>query len=165
MERGSWSFHVVAFSMAPESRGVVSLTSMDAAAPPQIDFRFLSDVQKHDLASLRDGLELIDRVASTSALASRAYADPDVERAIAEDADGFIRANVTGYAHAVGTCRMGAEDDADAVTDAAGLVRGTENVRIADASLIPVIPAANTNLTCLLIGWHLAAAVAAAASL
>lgn len=164
LERGSWSFHVIAFLMAPRSRGVVSLTSMDPAAPPQIDFRFLSDAQEHDLASLRGGLELIESVATTSSLASRAYAGSDVERAIAHDADAYIRANVTGYAHAVGTCRMGANDDPDAVTDAMGLVRGTENVRIADASLIPVIPAANTNLTCMLIGWQLAAAVAAAAS-
>ena len=164
LEPGSWSFHVIAFFMAPESRGVVSLPSTSPAAPPKIDFRFLSDAQEHDLAGLREGLELIQKLASTPAVASRADAGA-AERAIADDADGFIRANVTGYAHAVGTCRMGAKDDSEAVTDAAGLVRGTENVRVADASLIPVILAANTNLTCMLIGWHLAMAVGAAARL
>jgi choline dehydrogenase len=164
LEGGGWSFDVIAFLMAPASRGSLALTSTDPAAPPQIDFRFLADTEGGDLAALRAGADVIASLAATSAFASRARLAPDVERALARDATAYIRANVSGYAHAVGTCRMGADGDPDAVTDATGLVHGTENVRIADASLIPVIPAANTNLTCMLIGWRLAATVAAAAS-
>ena len=164
LEGGGWSFHVIAFLMAPASRGFVALSSTDPAAPPQIDFRFLSDSEGRDLAALRAGADVIASIAGTSAFARRARLALDVERAIARNATAYLRANVSGYAHAVGTCRIGAEGDPDAVTDARGLVRGIENIRIADASLIPVIPAANTNLTCMLIGWRLAAIVAAAAS-
>ena len=68
----------------------------------------------------------------------------------------FIRGRVAGYAHSVGTCRMGPSSEAGVVVDANGLVYGTENVFVADASIVPEIPRANTNLTCMLIGRKLA---------
>ncbi len=61
---------------------------------------------------------------------------------------------IVHYGHAVGTCRLGASNDPEAVADSDGLVRGTTNVRVADASFMPVIPVANTNLTAMLIGWR-----------
>jgi len=51
---------------------------------------------------------------------------------------------------------MGPSSEAGDVVDANGLVYGTENVFVADASIIPEIPRANTNLTCMLIGRKLA---------
>jgi choline dehydrogenase-like flavoprotein len=71
----------------------------------------------------------------------------------------FIRSRAAGYGHSVGTCRMGLSSDAGDVVDPNGLVYGTENVFVADASIIPEIPRANTNLTCMLIGRKLAEVV------
>ena len=60
------------------------------------------------------------------------------------------------YSHASGTCKMGPESDAGSVVDARGRVHGIENLYVADASIIPLIPLANTNLTSMLIGMKVA---------
>ena len=59
----------------------------------------------------------------------------------------FIRSGVLGYSHPVGTCKMGRPDDPCAVVDSSGRVHGYENLYVADASIMPSIPGANTNLT------------------
>ena len=56
---------------------------------------------------------------------------------------------------------MGAEEDPGAVTDPAGKVYGIEGLRICDASPMPMVPCANTNLTTLMIGEKIAASVLA----
>jgi choline dehydrogenase len=163
LEDRDWSFHLIAFAMAPASRGIVSLRSIDPTVSPRIDFGFVSDERSRDLTTLREGVSLIRGLADAPALARRAHLLRDGAGEIEADLDGYIGANVSGYGHAVGTCRMGIVGDADTVTDAAGLVHGTANVRVADASLMPIIPSANTSLSSMLIGWRLAEAVAAAA--
>jgi 5-(hydroxymethyl)furfural/furfural oxidase len=60
--------------------------------------------------------------------------------------EAFIRNGVTGCWHPSGTCRMGRADDPVAVTDPAGRVYGTENLRVCDASIFPCVPRANTNI-------------------
>ena len=61
--------------------------------------------------------------------------------------DEWIDGAIEHYYHPVGTCAMGAVDDPLAVTDAKGRVHGLENVFVADCSIMPVIPRANTNLS------------------
>lgn len=63
----------------------------------------------------------------------------------------FVRRHVGGTWHASGTCRMGAVTDAHAVTDATGKVHGIEGLRVCDASLMPSIPCANTNIPTIMI--------------
>jgi choline dehydrogenase len=62
----------------------------------------------------------------------------------------FIRRSCSGYVHPVGTCAMG--PGWEAVVDAELRVRGIEGVRIADASVMPTIPSANTNAPSIMIG-------------
>jgi 5-(hydroxymethyl)furfural/furfural oxidase len=69
----------------------------------------------------------------------------------------FLISNVTGFYHPVGTCRMGAPDDRLAVTDGFGRVRGVEGLRVVDASLMPQIPRANTNLPTIMLAEKIAA--------
>jgi 5-(hydroxymethyl)furfural/furfural oxidase len=72
-----------------------------------------------------------------------------------------IRTNIAGTFHVSGTCRMGAADDPSVVVDPIGRVREVENLRVADASIMPIIPRANTNLPTLMIAEKLAAAMQA----
>lgn len=70
--------------------------------------------------------------------------------------DDFIRASVGGVWHASGTCRMGRLDDPKTVTDASGRVHGIEGLRICDASLMPSIPRANTNVPVIMMSERIA---------
>lgn len=68
----------------------------------------------------------------------------------------WIRSTVLGHWHASCTCRMGAPDDPGAVTDPSGRVYGVEGLRVCDASIMPAVPCANTNLTSIMIGEKVA---------
>lgn len=67
-----------------------------------------------------------------------------------------MRANLTPYHHYVGTCWMGPAHDPDAAVDATGRVHSTTSLWVIDASIMPTIPTANTNLATLMIAEHLA---------
>jgi choline dehydrogenase len=64
---------------------------------------------------------------------------------------------VSTFHHPVGTCAMGPEPDQGAVTDARGSVHGTANLTVADASVMPTIPSATTNLPTIMVAEHIAA--------
>ena len=74
-----------------------------------------------------------------------------------------IRTNVAGTFHVSGTCRMGATDDPGAVVDPAGRVRRIEGLRVADASVMPTVPRANTNIPTIMIAEKLADMIDASA--
>lgn len=74
------------------------------------------------------------------------------ERALA----AFVSAEVGGTWHPSGTCRMGAADDPMSVCDGAGRVRGVDGLSVCDASLMPTIPRANTNIPTVMIAERIA---------
>jgi 5-(hydroxymethyl)furfural/furfural oxidase len=71
----------------------------------------------------------------------------------------FIRANVFGVWHASGTCRMGEAGERSAVTDTEGRVHGAQRLRVVDASLMPRLPSANTNIPTIMIAEKIADAM------
>ena len=113
------------------------------------------------MAVLADGVIMARHLATFEPLTSTIAAEVDPGlRVLREDQlFAFIRSTVDTYAHPVGTCKMGPATDSQAVVDPTGRVHGTGNVYVADASIIPQIPRANTNLTCMLIGLKVADAV------
>ena len=68
----------------------------------------------------------------------------------------WIDESMVHYYHPVGTCAMGVEGDPGAVTDARGRVHGLENAFVADCSIMPVIPRANTNVPAVVVGERIA---------
>ncbi|AIS18712.1 sorbosone dehydrogenase [Pseudomonas rhizosphaerae] len=74
------------------------------------------------------------------------------DRALSE----FVRTNVGGTWHPSGTCRMGRLDDPQAVTLGDGRVIGVTGLRVCDASLIPAIPCANTNVPTIMMAERIA---------
>jgi 5-(hydroxymethyl)furfural/furfural oxidase len=72
---------------------------------------------------------------------------------LADDAtlDAFTLKNVFGIWHPSGTCRMGRAEDPLAVVDPAGKVIGMENLYVCDASVMPCLPTANTNIPTIMI--------------
>ena len=73
----------------------------------------------------------------------------------------WIRGAVLGHWHASCTCRMGAASDPGAVTDPSARVHGIAGVRVADASIMPSVPCANTNIPTIMIGEKVAATILA----
>jgi 5-(hydroxymethyl)furfural/furfural oxidase len=75
----------------------------------------------------------------------------------------FVRRNVFGVWHPTGTCRMGDPADSQAVVDSSGRVIGSENLYVADASVMPRLPTANTNIPTMMIAEKISDALIAAA--
>jgi choline dehydrogenase len=69
----------------------------------------------------------------------------------AEDWEKFARSTYTSYFHGVGTCKMGPASDLMAVVDQKLRVHGFENLWVGDASIMPTVVHANTNLTVMMI--------------
>jgi choline dehydrogenase len=123
------------FAMKPGSRGRVSLTSPDPRAPLAIDHGFLSD--EADVAVLTEGFERLREVGASLSH----YAARETRPGAHVEAEAYVRATARGFFHPTGTCAMGA------VVDQRARVYGYENLVVADASIMPTIPRANTNLT------------------
>lgn len=136
-------------AMQVHSRGSVRLASIDPTVDPIVDFAMLSD--DRDLPRLRAAAELTERIASTTAMAAVATPhDYDIS-------DAGLRTSVGDYVHAVGTCRMGAVDDEEAVVDSFCRVIGYEGLLVCDASVMPAVPRANTHLPTVMIAERIAA--------
>jgi 5-(hydroxymethyl)furfural/furfural oxidase len=86
----------------------------------------------------------------------------DIAALIADDErlNEFVSESVTGMAHHVGTCRMGAISDPMAVVDSSSArVRGIKGLRVIDASVMPDIPRANTNIPTIMLAEKLSSSI------
>ena len=138
----SAALHV--FVMAPRSRGTVRATSLDPLAPPAIEHGFFTDPAGHDERVILEAIDLAHDFAGSAALSRLAGLTPWGDGRREHSA---VLADAGGYWHPVGTCAMGPDANPAAVVDERGKVHGLANVYVADASVMPVIPRANTHLT------------------
>jgi len=92
------------------------------------------------------------------ALIKRFIAPFDIHALLADEAalDAYLQKAVVGVWHCVGTCRMGAANDPAAVTDSHGRVHRVRGLRIGDASLMPSVPCANTNIPTMMLAERIA---------
>jgi len=74
-----------------------------------------------------------------------------------------VRDNIAGMFHPAGSCRMGREDDRNAVVDSAGSVYGVAGLRVVDASVMPNLIAGNTNVPVIMVAEKMVAAILAQA--
>lgn len=148
-----WESFLAVANMAPLSRGALRLHSSDPTALPIVDTGYLSDQDDADLSVLMNGIELAREIARQRPLANLIGEElPASARWVGRE---DVRAACLHYYHPVGTCKMGPVSDPGAVVDALGRVHGTDNVYVADASVIPTIPRANTNLPTLVVAERL----------
>ena len=149
----------------PRSRGRVTLTSADPAAPPRVELNLLD--HPADVARLVEGLRRCRDVATSDAMAGLidgvalpTEADLDDDDALA----AYARSVVAGWYHPVGTCRMGPADTGTGtegcVVDDGLRVHGVDGLRVVDASVMPRICRAPTNLTTIAIAERAAELIA-----
>lgn len=136
--------------LRPDSRGTVKAVSSDPLQAPEIRTNFLD--QDNDVRTIRDGVKVLRKVFSQKAFDDLRGDEvtPGPQRTSDDDIDAWIRETAETIFHPVGTCKMGIDDQA--VVDPELKVRGVEGLRVADASIIPVLVGGNTNAPAIMIG-------------
>ncbi len=139
---------VSAHLLEQRARGRVYLKSRDPQDLPEIDCRMLEDAD--DVEAMTAAMQFILELVAGGSL--KEYYGPLIQPGLEEDWGRFARTTYNSYHHGVGTCMMGPSSNPMAVVDEHLKIHGVDNLRIADASIMPIITHANTNLTAILIG-------------
>jgi len=135
----------------------LTLTSNDPEVQPHLNYRYLEDAW--DRERLREAVrlcvDLVEHPMYQDIMAERLQPkDSELESDDALDA-WMLRVTVN-TTHISGTCKMGPASDDKAVVDQYCRVHGLENIRVADASVMPNVVRANTNSTTIMIGERVA---------
>ena len=141
----------------PNSIGRLRVTSADPEQQPEIELNFLDDDE--DRRRMREGMRIAWKIANSPKIQQFVERIEMLDQATIDDdeaLDKYIWDTATQIFHPVGTAKMGPASDPEAVVDQHGRVHGVEGLRVADASIMPKIVRANTNLTCIMIGERVA---------
>jgi choline dehydrogenase len=143
--------------LRPESRGEIRLASIDPLAPPAIDPNYLAS--GYDLKILIEGIRRGRAILAAPALKRFLGEErlPGIGRQSDAELEAFIRATAETEYHPVGTCKMGS--DAMAVVDHELKVRGLAQLRVVDASIMPMLVSGNTNAPTIMIAEKAAAMI------
>lgn len=151
------AFTASVLQLRPESTGHIKLTSASMDDYPEIHPNYLST--KTDCDTLVRGIKIARKICNTDPVKAMITAEFNPGPAIADDDDAAIldwaRSHSTTIYHPTGTCKMG--QDNMAVVDERLNVRGLRGIRVADASIMPMITSGNTNAPAIMIGEKAAA--------
>jgi 4-pyridoxate dehydrogenase len=131
--------------LRPQSRGAIMLASGDPRAHPRIHQNLLAT--DRDWNTLRRGIEIFRDLARRPQLQAHVAKELGPGAAVRSDADleQYTRATAVTAHHPAGTCKMGPASDETAVVDAELRVRGTQGLRVVDASVFPDLVGGNIN--------------------
>jgi len=137
--------------------GELKLTSTDPLVQPDLNYRYLEE--PWDRERLREGvrlcLKLLEHPKYQNFVEECISPTPkDLESD--DDLDQWLLRNVTTTQHISGTCKMGPDSDSMAVVDQYCRVKGLENLRVVDVSVLPDCIRANTNATTIMIAERVA---------
>lgn len=156
---GDATWSIAAAILKPFSRGSVTVTSTDGDAPLRIDIGHLDD--ERDIELMRRAVDAARALGSAEPLA-QIRSGPEHTALLDVQASDFVasaRAAVATYHHAAGTCAMGSSETSSVIAPD-GVVHGTSGLYIADASVMPDIPSANTNVPTIMIAEKIASEIA-----
>lgn len=131
--------------LRPRSRGWVRLRSADPADPPLVNPNYLAAPE--DTRHLLEGIRIARDIQRSQPLSRHIVRElmPGADVSADTDVEAYLRQVVKTDYHPVGTCRMGAADDRDAVVGPDLAVHGVAGLRVIDASAMPRLVSANTN--------------------
>ena len=144
------AFSLAAALLTPRARGRLRLRSADPDAKPELVGNHLSEPE--DMASLVAAFKKLQEIGGSEPLASVRGRPlvPSEPVESDEEIEAFLRRETELLYHPAGTCRMGGDEAS--VVDPELRVRGVEGLRVADASVMPVITGGNTNAPTIMIG-------------
>ncbi|KAL7292804.1 glucose dehydrogenase [FAD, quinone] [Trichogramma pretiosum] len=142
----------------PKSRGVLRLRNNDPLSPPLIYARYLT--HPDDVGALIEGIKFSIALTKTEALKKYGF---ELDRTPVKNCEHLkfgcdaywecaIKHDTAPENHQAGSCKMGPADDPLSVVDHQLRVRGVQNVRVADTSIMPRVPSGNTNAPAIMIG-------------
>lgn len=142
-------FTLAVNDLHPRSRGQLKLVSADPNDAPRIDPSYLQNVE--DAPRLLFAIEIGREIANQASLGMIAFDElmPGRKRSDVKSMLRSLQLFAQSIYHPVGTCRMGI--DSQAVVDAELRVHGFRNLHVADASVLPDLPSANTQAVTLLV--------------
>jgi choline dehydrogenase-like flavoprotein len=142
----------------PKSRGSVRLNSASITDKPVIDLGYLTDSAGADARSLREGLRISRKLASTSAWSSilAGEAHPGPSKTSDEQLDDFIGKTIHSGNALTGTCALGPKGTG-VVSPTDLSVYGVRGLRVVDSSVIPMIPGGQTGAPTVMIAERAAA--------
>ncbi|KAM0689233.1 hypothetical protein Q7P36_011310 [Cladosporium allicinum] len=147
----------------PRSRGRLFLTSSDPSVKPSLDFRYFTDPEGYDAATIVAGFKAAREIAKQAPFSDWIKREVAPGPAIQSDealSEYGRRVAHTVY-HPAGTTKMGdVSEDPNAVVDPELKVKGLQGLRIADAGVFPEMPSINPMLTVLAIGERAAELIA-----
>jgi choline dehydrogenase len=133
----------------PKSFGTVRLASRDPLAMPLIRYDFFQE--NSDLRRIKEAVRLSRRIGRTAPFSDLIEFEIAPGKEVDDDNDAALEkaivGQVDGYAHPTSTVPMGGDSDPHAVVDSHGGVRGLESLHVVDASIMPDIVSAPTNVT------------------
>jgi len=134
----------------PASRGEITLRSSNPMDKPKIQANYLQS--DFDIRTMIDGIRLTRDIISQKAFDKYRGIElaPGPTMTSDEELTTWLRATAMTTFHPVGTAKMG--NDPMAVVDARLKVHGIDGLRIADASIMPIISSGNTNAPSIMIG-------------
>ncbi|MGI9253574.1 MAG: GMC oxidoreductase, partial [Thermomicrobiales bacterium] len=149
-----WRFAVATAVMEPRSRGSIRLGGRDPEAQPIIDTGYLSDPDGYDLDALLDGIEMARALGAASALGEERVPGPGVRNR--DTLRDLVHRTHTHDYHPSSSCLMGPAANPNSVVDVDGRVHGLQGVAVADLSIAPNVPRANTNIPALVTALRVA---------
>ncbi|KAK2741580.1 hypothetical protein FQN57_005563 [Myotisia sp. PD_48] len=147
----------------PRSRGRIYLTSADPNVKPALDFRYFTDPEGYDAATIVHGLKAARKVAQQAPFKDwiKREVAPGPNVTTDEELSEYGRRVAHTVYHPAGTAKMGdVQNDPLAVVDHFLKVKGLKGIRIADASVFPEMPSINPMLTVLAVGERAAELIA-----
>jgi len=147
----------------PRSRGRLYLTSSDPSVKPALDFRYFTDPDGYDAATIVAGFRAARKVAEQAPFKDwlKREVAPGAKCQTDEELSEYGRRAAHTVYHPAGTTKMGnTGEDNFAVVDPKLRVRGFRNLRIADAGVFPEMPTVNPMVTVLGVGERAAELIA-----
>ena len=143
--------------LRPDGRGTVRLGSPDPLAPPRISFDFLRT--DYDMNAIVTGIRLVRKIAGQPAFKPYIVEELAPGPGVVSDADmaEYVRQTGVSNHHPSSSCAMGSGPNT--VVDPRLRVHGVAGLRVADASIMPVLTSGNTNAPSIMIGEKAAAMI------